>query len=58
MAITDKLTAIASHIRTLWGTNERFNMEEMAENIEAANTEINTQSELIAQIISALESKK
>ena len=58
MAITDKLTAIANHIRILWGTNERFNMEEMAQNIDAANSEINTQSELIAQIISVLESKE
>lgn len=57
MAITDKLSAIANQIRTLCGSTDKLNMEEMANNINDANNEINDQTELIAQIISALDAK-
>lgn len=57
MAITDKLSAIANQIRTLCGSTDKLNLEEMANTIDDVNSEINEQSELIAQIISALEAK-
>lgn len=57
MALIDKLTAIANKIRTLDGTTKEYTLDEMAESVDAANTDIANQSELIEQILIALENK-
>ena len=57
MSVNSKMTAIADEIRTLSGETGTMGLDEMASNVAAANTEVNSQVDLIAQITSALEGK-
>ena len=50
-----KLTALANSVRELSGTTSIKGIVEMTEDVTAANTEINEQADLIAQIKSAAE---
>lgn len=55
------LTSMANNIRTMSGTSQTMTANEMASNLRTVNTgignEINTQTDLISQIQSALEGK-
>lgn len=51
------LTAIADEIRELSGTTGAMGLDTMATHIGEANTEIDSQVELLAQIVSALDGK-
>ena len=57
MSINSKMTALADEIRELSGTTSTKSIDAMTTDIGAANTEINEQSDLIAQITAALETK-
>lgn len=57
MSVKTKMTAIADEIRTLSGTDEAMGLDSMASNINGANTEVDSQAELISQIMTALEGK-
>lgn len=57
MSVNSKMTAIANEIRELSGTTSKIGLDAMATHVDAANNEVNTQAELIAQIASALEGK-
>ena len=51
------LTAIAKPIRTLAGVNDNLTTNAMASHVSAANTEVNTQADLIEQVAAALADK-
>lgn len=51
------LTSIADEIRTLSGTEETLSPEAMKENLNGANSAIQEEANLIAQILLALEAK-
>lgn len=53
----ESLTAIANEVRTLSGTTEPMSLDAMATNVSDANTEVDSQEELLTQIASALENK-
>lgn len=57
MSVNSKMTALADEIRELSGTTDTKNLDEMRVDVDAANTEIAEQAELIAQITTALEGK-
>ena len=57
MSVNSKMTAIANEIRELSGTTGAMGLDDMASNLDEANTEVASQSELIADIIAALEGK-
>ena len=57
MSVNTKLTAIADEIRELSGTSDAMGLDAMATNLGDANDKIDEQSDLIAQIQSALEGK-
>jgi len=57
MSINEKMTALADEIRELSGTTDTKSLDEMKVDVDAANTEITEQAELIAQITTALEGK-
>lgn len=57
MSINSKMTALADEIRELSGTTTPKNLEAMTSDIDAANTEIAEQAELLSQIATALEGK-
>lgn len=55
--VNEKMTALANEIRELSGTTDTKSLDEMKVDVDAANTEITEQAELIAQITTALEGK-
>ena len=55
--VNEKMTALADEIRELSGTTTTKSIDAMTSNIDAANTEIAEQSDLISQIVTALEGK-
>lgn len=57
MSVNIKMTALADEIRELSGTTTAKGVDEMTTDIDAANTEIAEQAELLAQIATALEGK-
>jgi len=57
MSVNTKMTAIADEIRELSGTTEAMGLDAMASNVSNANTEIDNQEGLLAEIASALEGK-
>lgn len=57
MSVNTKMTAIADKIRTLSGTTAAMGLDAMASNIENANTTIETQTDLMTQIKTALQGK-
>lgn len=52
-----RVTEIADKIRTISGTSTTMKPSEMASHLTTANSNVTTEAELIAQIISALEGK-
>lgn len=54
---SEDLTAIADEVRELVGTSELLSPDEMTANLAEANTDVVEQSELINQIMTALEGK-
>ncbi len=57
MSVNSKMTAIADRIRTLLGLSGTMGLDAMATNLQEANTVVNSQADLIAQIQAALEGK-
>lgn len=57
MSVNSKMTALADEIRELSGTTTTKSIDAMTIDVDAANTEISEQMDLIAQITSALEGK-
>lgn len=55
--VNTKMTAIADEIRTLSGTTEAIGLDTMASHIGEANNEVDSQVELLAQAVAALEGK-
>lgn len=53
----ESLTAVADKIRILNGTTETMSLDAMATNLGAANDEVDSQTELLAQAVAALEGK-
>lgn len=57
MSVNSKMTAIADEIRTLRGVAGKMGLDAMATNLDAANTTVDTQADLLNQAIAALEGK-
>lgn len=57
MSVNAKMTAIANEVRTLSGVSDKLNLDDMASHTKDANTEVNTQEDLIEQIKTALQGK-
>jgi hypothetical protein len=57
MSVNKKMTALADEIRELSGTTASKSIDAMTSDVGAANTEIAEQTELLAQIATALEGK-
>lgn len=57
MGVNEKMTALADEIRELSGTTETKSIDAMTTDVNAANTEIAEQADLLAQIATALEGK-
>lgn len=57
MSINSAMTAIADKIRAIMGISGAMGLDAMATNLSAAQSEVDTQEELIAQIAAALEGK-
>ena len=57
MNVNSKMTALANEIRELSGTATTKSIDAMTSDVNAANTEISGQRDLISQITSALEGK-
>ena len=57
MSVNSKLTALANEVRELSGTTTSKSLDTMISDVSAANSEIAAQTELISQIITALEGK-
>lgn len=57
MSVNSKMTALANEIRELSGTTTNKSIDAMTSDVDAANTEITEQTDLIAQITTALEGK-
>lgn len=55
--VNSKMTALANEIRELSGTTTSKSIDEMTSDVDAANTEISEQADLLAQIATALEGK-
>lgn len=55
--VNSKMTALANEIRKLSGTTTSKSIDEMTSDVDAANTEISEQTDLLAQIVTALEGK-
>lgn len=56
-SVNEKMTALADEIRELSGTTTTKSIDTMTTDVNAANTEISEQMDLIAQISNALEGK-
>lgn len=54
---SENLVAIADKIRVLSGTEDAMGLDDMAEHVREANTDVATEAGLIEQIASALEGK-
>ena len=57
MSVNTKMTAIADEIRELSGTTNPMGLDAMATHVADANGEVDEQSELLDQVITALEGK-
>ena len=57
MSVNSKMTVIADKIRALLGISGAMGLDIMTANLTAAQNEVTTQEELIAQIAAALEGK-
>lgn len=57
MSVNTKMTALADEIRELSGTTMKKSIDTMTSDVNAANTEVSSQADLIAQISTALEGK-
>jgi hypothetical protein len=57
MSINEKMTALADEIRELSGTTTKKGLDAMTSDVNAANIEITEQTDLISQIVSALDGK-
>lgn len=57
MSVNAKMTTLADEIRELSGTTVAMGLDAMTTHIGEANDEVNSQAELIAQIVSALDGK-
>lgn len=57
MSVNSKMTAIADAIRELSGTTDTMGLDAMATHIGDANDEVDSQVELLAQAVAALEGK-
>lgn len=57
MSVNTKMTALADEIRELSGTTTVKSIDTMTSDVDAANIEITEQTDLIAQISTALEGK-
>lgn len=57
MSLLSVLTALGDKIRTLSGATNKMSIETMTTQVDEANTEIDTQAELIGQIKTALQGK-
>lgn len=55
--VNEKMTAIANEIRTLSGTTSAMGLDAMATHVGNANSEVDSQASLIAQIVTALNGK-
>ncbi|MEE1084283.1 MAG: hypothetical protein UH850_11220 [Paludibacteraceae bacterium] len=55
--VNSKMTAIADEIRTLSGTSDSMGLDAMATHVGEANDEVDSQVELLAQAVAALEGK-
>lgn len=53
----DTMVGIADAIRTMTGTADKLSPDQIATSVTAGNTEVDTQSDLIAQISAALDGK-
>jgi hypothetical protein len=53
----ESVEAIADEVRELSGTNDLMGLTAIKSHVEEANSEINSQAELLGQIISALDGK-
>lgn len=56
-AVDEKLTALADEVRELSGVTDALGLDDMTTNLDAANDEVSSQVELIAQLALALEGK-
>lgn len=57
MSVNTKMTAIADEVRDLTGVTSTLTLDAMASNLSDANDEVSSQTNLIAEIVSALEGK-
>jgi hypothetical protein len=57
MSVNSKMTALADEIRELSGTTEAIGLDAMKIHISEANNEVDSQVELLAQAVAALEGK-
>lgn len=57
MSVNEKMTNIANEIRNLSNTNEAMGLDSMASNLNTANSDVDTQADLITQIANGLEGK-
>lgn len=57
MSIDAKMTAIADELRTLTGNTAEMSLDDMANAGASANAEVDSQADLMTQIITALEAK-
>lgn len=57
MSLKEQMTALANGVRELSGTSAKKGISAMASDVNAANTEIAEQAELLEQITTALEGK-
>ena len=53
----EKMTAIADNIRSLLGLTEKLGLDAMTENLETANTEVESQTEIIEQLRAVISEK-
>jgi hypothetical protein len=53
----ESVEAIADEVRELSGTNDLMGLTAIKSHVEEANSEINSQAELLGQIITALDGK-
>lgn len=56
MSVNTKLTNLANEIREISGTTTKKSLDVMTSDISAANNEISTQGDLIAQLQAAVDS--
>lgn len=57
MTLDSKMTALADEVRELSGSTDKLGIDEMTNDVNAANVEISEQADLISQIATALEGK-